>query len=542
MPTPTAADIIAPKRDETIPGLLRAAAAAMPDKPFMILPDHSGLRLTYAATLAGAQTVARGLAAGGVPKAGRIAVYLPNGPAYVWAWMGTLLGGDVDVTINPGMRGQALAYALNKARVDAVLTDADGLAGLASVPELAIAPMVFVLTAPEDGTAPSLAMRPWGDWSSPGQTLAADDVTLPPDASPLITASIRFTSGSTGFPKGVMMSQAHMLASAKMFNFMTGFGPDDVMFTCFPVHHMLATVTGILAALCGQGTLVMTKKFSASQFWTLARHHGVTVSHALDAQVAILQSLPPTERDRDHSIRVMYTAAAPFPVFEERFGIRIIPLFDMSELTVVAYYPPGIPRRPGSCGLSSSLFDIAIVDEDDYALPSGTEGQIVVRPLVPQVMMLGYFDDAERTVEAWSNLWFHTGDRGMLDADGYLYFKGRLGDRIRRRGVNVSATELEWVAARHPAIAEVLVIGVPATLAEDDIRICASLRQGMDLSPQALLDHMAAELPGYLIPRYVELRESFPRTDTDKIRKAGLRAEGEKGLTGMTWDAMTGTF
>lgn len=539
MSTMTAADVVAPKRDETIPGLLREAARAMPDKPFVILPDHGGMRMSYTATLDGAERAARGLAAGGVPKGGRIAVYLPNGPAYIWAWMGTLVGGMVDVTINPGMRGQALAYALNKARVDAVLTDADGLAGLASVSELAVSPTVFVLGGKDGSYSPRMTMREWGDWSSAGREPDGGNVVLPPDAGPLITASIRFTSGSTGFPKGVMMSQAHMLASAKMFNFLTGFRQDDVLFTCFPVHHVLATVTGVLSALCGQGTLVLTKKFSASQFWPLVRSHGVTVSHALDAQVAILQSPPPTDRDRDHKIRVMYTAASPFPVFEERFGIRIIPLFDMSELTVVAYYPPGVARRPGSCGLSSSLFDIAIVDEDDYAMPPGQEGQIVVRPRVPHVMMLGYFDDADRTVEAWSNLWFHTGDRGMLDADGYLYFKGRLGDRIRRRGVNVSATELEAVASRHPAIAEVSVIGVPASLAEDDIKICARLKDGMSLTPRALLAHMEAELPAYLIPRYVELRAAFPRTDTDKIRKAALRAEGEKGLTETTWDSTT---
>ncbi len=538
MTTLTAADIVAPKRDETIPGLLRAAARAMPEKPFVILPDHGGMRISYAATLDGAERVARALATGGVPKGGRIALYLPNGPAYIWAWMGTLVGGAVDVGVNPGTRGQALAYALNKARVDAVLTDADGLAGLATVGELAVSPMVFVL----GDKGPTMSMRAWGDWASAGSEPDASAIMLPPDASPLVTASIRFTSGSTGFPKGVMMSQAHMLASAKMFNFMTGFGAQDVLFTCFPVHHVLATVTGILAALCGQGTLVMTKKFSASRFWDLARSYGVTVSHALDAQVAILQSLPETPQDRDHKIRVMYTAASPFPVFEERFGIRIIPLFDMSELTVVAYYPQGLARRPGSCGISSSLFDIAIVDEDDYAMPPGEEGQIVVRPRVPHVMMLGYFDDADRTVEAWGNLWFHTGDRGMLDADGYLYFKGRLGDRIRRRGVNVSATELESVAARHPAVAEVSVIGVPASLAEDDIKICASLKEGMSLTPEALLAHMAAELPAYLIPRYVELRASFPRTDTDKIRKAGLRAEGERGLTETTWDSSTGAL
>jgi len=542
-PRPSAVDAVAPRRDETIPGLLRAAAAHFPDKPYVIYPDHGGFRMSYAATLAGAEGIAGALRNARLAAGAHVAIYLPNGPEYVWAWMATLLGGAVDVTVNPGLRGQALTYALRKARIEAIVTDADGLAGLATIAPPENPPQVFVLGRDGDG----LRMRalPWGDWSGAGTAVAleagAGDLPFP-DTNPLGVASIRFTSGSTGLPKGVMMSQAHMLASAKMFCHLTGFTPDDVQYTCFPIHHVFASVTGILSALCAQGTLVLARKFSASHYWVHVREYGCTIGHVLDAPVAILQSAAPSPLDRAHKLRVMYTASAEYPAFEERFGVKILPLFDMSELTVVAHYPPGVPRRPGSCGMSSGLFDIAILDEDDYALPNGEEGQIVVRPHVPHVMMLGYFDDAELTVAQWSNLWFHTGDRGVLDGDGFLYFKGRSGDRIRRRGVNVSAAELEAVAARHPAIAEVAVIGVPASLAEDDIKINASLKEGATLTHRALLDHMAAELPAYLVPRYVELRTDFPRTDTEKIRKAGLRSEGERGLTPGTWNAERGAI
>jgi crotonobetaine/carnitine-CoA ligase len=534
-----AAAIVAPKRDETIIGLLRATAAQSPDKPYIIFPDHDDFRLTYAATLAGACQVGGTLRAAGIAAGARIAIYLPNGPAYVWAWMGTLMSGTVDVTINPGLRATPLAYALNKARVDAVITDREGLAGLSSVADLQRPPPVLVFHAA--APAPEIVTLNWGDWTSAGTTQAPDS-SARRETDPLGLASIRFTSGSTGFPKGVMMSQAHMLASAKMFCHMTGFSPDDVQYTCFPVHHVFASVTGILATLCAQGTLVLAKKFSASLYWEHVRRYGVTIGHVLDAPVAILLASPPSDLDRAHQCRVMYTASAEFPEFEKRFGVKILPLFDMSELTVVAYYPPGVPRRPGSCGISSALFDIAIVDDQDFPQPPGEEGQIVVRPKLPHIMMLGYFDDADLTIERWSNLWFHTGDRGVLDADGYFYFKGRLGDRIRRRGANVSAAELEAVAARHPSLAEVAVIGVPATLGEDDIKLCASLKEGFSVTPSALLDHMAAELPPSLVPRYVELRQTFPRTDTEKIRKAGLRDEGQKGLTATTWDAATARF
>ncbi len=535
-----AADIVAPRRDETIIALLREAAQKTPNKPYVIFPDHGGYRMSYAAALAGATAVARALRDSGVGPGARIAVYLSSGPAYIWAWMGTLMAATVDVTINSGLRGTPLAYALNKARVDLVITDRDGLAGLATVADISREPPVLVVHDGPDGLShPPMRLR-WGDWTSPGSVPAGGKDDAFPQGDPLGLASIRFTSGSTGFPKGVMMSQAHMLASAKMFCHMTGFSTDDIVYSCFPVHHVFASVTGILAALCAQGSIVLARKFSASQFWDHLRNYEVTISQILDAPIQILLSNPPSPQDRAHKCRVMYTASAAFPRFEERFGVKILPLFDMSELTVIAYYPPGVARREGSCGVSSSLFDIAMLDDDDYPVPPGTEGQIAVRPRVPHVMMLGYFDDAELTIERWSNLWFHTGDRGILDADGYLHFKGRLGDRIRRRGANVSAAELEAVAARHPAVAEVAVIGVPASLGEDDIKVCVSVKEGGALTPRALLDHMAGELPPSLVPRYVELRGGFPRTDTEKIRKAALRDEGEKGLTASTWDSATG--
>ena len=537
----TVVDIVAPRRDETLPGLLRAAAAAEPGKPFVIFPDHGGFRMSYAGALAGAERIAGALCGAGLAAGAHVAILLPNGPEYVWAWMATLLGGLVDVTINTGLRGEALAYALRKARIEAVVTDSAGLQVLATMGAPETPPLVFVLE--RGGEAPTLGALAWGDWHGMGGAVDLGRVERTfPETDPLGVASIRFTSGSTGLPKGVMMSQAHMLASAKMFCHMTGFTPEDVQYTCFPIHHVFGSVTGILSALCARGTLVLARRFSASQYWPHVRQYGCTIGHVLDAVVAILQSAEPTPVDRQHRLRVMYTAAGEYPAFESRFGLKLLPLFDMSELTVIAWYPPGMARRPGSCGVSSGLFQIGILNEHDYALPAGAEGQIAVRPMVPHVMMLGYFEDADLTVAQWSNLWFHTGDCGMLDADGFLYFKGRTGDRIRRRGVNVSAAELEAVAARHPAVSEVAVIAVPASLAEDDIKINASLKEGTGLTPRALLDHMAAELPPYLVPRYVELRTQFPRTDTEKIRKAGLRAEGHRGLTPGTWDAESGAL
>lgn len=152
-------------------------------------------------------------------------------------------------------------------------------------------------------------------------------------------------------------------------------------------------------------------------------------------------------------------------------------------------------------------------------------------------MTLGYFDDEALTVETWQNLWFHTGDQAVVDDDGYLYFRGRSGDRIRHRGVNVSSAQIEAIAVGHPAVGEAAVIGVPAGVSEDDIKLAVMLKDGMQVTPEELHRHLSLELPKSLVPRYVEIRQDFPRTETQKIQKNVLRNEGDQGLTSRTWDA-----
>jgi carnitine-CoA ligase len=208
----------------------------------------------------------------------------------------------------------------------------------------------------------------------------------------------------------------------------------------------------------------------------------------------------------------------------------------MSELTVVVHYPEGVERRVGSCGTASGLFDIRIIDDQGLPVPTGVDGEFTVRPRYPNIMFLGYYNDAEQTVERWRDLWFHTGDRGKLDADGYYYFLGRVGDRIRRRGVNISAEQIEKAALAHDAILECGAIAVPSPLGEDDIKLCARLVAGASLCPEEIASHLASVLPKALTVRYVEIFEALPKTQTEKVQRAALRSMGQQGLTNSTWD------
>lgn len=524
---------VAPRPGDTIRALLNERADAHPDKLYVAFPDHDDFRMSYGNAAAGADTVVHVLLKAGLPSGARVALYLPNGPEYVWSWFAALTGNLVDVSVNPELRTETLAYALEKARVDAVITDATGATNLEALRPLTVSPRVFVFGPRDELPRLRVAVRTNGAEESAEGGPGSIDL---PAGDPFALASIRFTSGSTGLPKGVMMSQAHMLASARMFCHMTSFGPEDMIYSCFPVHHVFASVTGLLSALCAGGGMALARKFSVTHYWEHVRTYHATIVHVLDAPANILLSAPNSDLDRAHHCRIAYTTAAADPRFEQRFGIPIIPLFDMSELTAIAYYPPGVERRDGSCGVASTLFDISIVDEFDYHLKAGEQGELVVRPRIPHVMFLGYFDDDKLTVSAWRNLWFHTGDHAILDDDGYLYFRGRSGDRIRRRGVNISAAQIESITAQHPAVGEAAVIGVPAGVTEDDIKVSVSLRADGILSVQELHAYLVAELPKALVPRYFEVRDEFPRTGTQKIRKNILRSEGKHGLTSTTWD------
>jgi crotonobetaine/carnitine-CoA ligase len=256
----------------------------------------------------------------------------------------------------------------------------------------------------------------------------------------------------------------------------------------------------------------------------------------LDPLIALLLKQPPSELDRQHKVPVMYTAAGYYPEFEERFGVSIVLMYDMSELTVVAHYPKGAKRRPGSCGMSSGLFDIMIVDDDGFEMPEGSDGEVLVRPRHRSIMFMGYYNDADQTVSRWRDMWFETGDRGRKDADGYFYFLGRSGDRIRRRGVNISAEQIEKLAIANPEILECSAIAVPSEMNEDDIKLCVKLTQQAKCCEADIMDYLRDILPKSMMVRYVEIFNDLPKTQTEKIKRAELRSTGEKGLTSNTWD------
>jgi crotonobetaine/carnitine-CoA ligase len=251
--------------------------------------------------------------------------------------------------------------------------------------------------------------------------------------------------------------------------------------------------------------------------------------------VTILDGRPPGPEDTAHRVRVALAPATPAELheaFRERFGIVIVDGYGSTETNAVIGCSAD-DQRPGFMGRVKEGFEARVVDEDDEEVPDGTPGELVLRHSAPFSFASGYFGEPEKTVEAWRNLWFHSGDRVVRDEDGYFRFLDRIKDAIRRRGENISAWEVERALQSHPDVETAAVIPVPSELGEDDVMACVVLRERVEPDPEGLLRHCETRLAYFAVPRYVDFVAELPLTSNGKVAKFRLR---ERGVTPTTWD------
>jgi crotonobetaine/carnitine-CoA ligase len=238
------------------------------------------------------------------------------------------------------------------------------------------------------------------------------------------------------------------------------------------------------------------------------------------------------------SLRLL--GAAPMPtevddIFRERFGLKTFSgAYGVTEASLISWQPPGVVNKPNAAGvINDEYFDVRIFDDDDNELPRGTDGEIVIRPKRPEVMFEGYWGRPEATVGTSRNWWYHTGDIGRVDEEGFLYFVDRKADYLRRRGENISSFEVESIIMGHGAFADVAVHAVPSPLTEDDLKITATIAEGESITEEELFRWCIDELPYFALPRYIEFRTELPRSPVGRVLKRELRDEG---VTATTWD------
>jgi crotonobetaine/carnitine-CoA ligase len=299
----------------------------------------------------------------------------------------------------------------------------------------------------------------------------------------------------------------------------------------------------LAATLIAGASAVVRGRFSATAWLSDVREHGCTVTNMLGSMTQFVMNQPPTDRDREHSLRVICPVPNP-PAHEagwrERFGIgEVVSAYGMTEVNIPLYGRLGT-SRPGAAGLVlDEWWEVEVRDpETDELVAPGVVGEIMVRSKVPFGLMAGYLGQPEKTLEAWRNFWFHTGDAGVMAEDGWVTFVDRTKDCIRRRGENISSFEVESAIQRLDGVAEVAAYAIPADDegTEDEVMLAVVVAEGSGVDVPAVVEHADSVLPKFALPRYVEIVDELPMTPTQKIRKNDLRL---RGVTEATWDRAT---
>ena len=496
--------------DVTLRALLERRAARDPNRPYLV---HDGGSLTFSELDTAANRLANGLAEHGIGEGTRVAVMLDNHPDLVCLFFALAKLGAVHVPVNTRLRGDPLAYLLGHAEPAMVIAES----GYAPV----------VTTALPDDTV-ALAWRA-GD----GDALARDALeysqlqaasTGPPPGSPTTSSilAVLYTSGTTGPPKGVMVTDKMHRASAVASAMAADVRPGDVMHLWEPLYHV-GGIQVLVLALDRDVTIGLGSRFSASGFWREVRRSGATRIHFLGGILQMLLAQPPRADDRDHRVRVAWGGGAPDDVwraFEERFAVQVRENYGMTEASSLTSI--NVDARFGCVGRPAPWFDVRIVGEDGTPRGPGARGEILVREREPGLITPGYFRNPEATARAIRGGWLHTGDLGYLDEPGYLHFCGRLKDCVRHRGENVSAWEIERVVERLDCIEECAVVGVPAEIGEEDIKLFIKARRGEAPDPDTVFAWCARRLAHYQVPRYLAVVDGFEKTGTQRIRKETL--------------------
>ncbi len=521
----------------TLPRALDARVMHTPDRAFLTAEGEE--TQSFAQCRASAFSMAAALRAAGVQAGDCLAVMSPNSRTAIHAWMGANLLGAVDMMLNTGYRGRSLEHALNLVKAQVILAEERFLPVLRES-ELRLEHLrkVIYFRLPDTANLPPPAEFSRVELVALDE-LAPQAVEMQVEPAFSDLASIIFTSGTTGPAKGVMMPHGQAYALALQTVRGLRLTESDTLFAFHPIYHTAGKFISVYAALLSGAHVVLDRQFRPDRWLPRIRECGATATLAHGAMLEMIHSQPPLPDDADNPLERLM--ASPFPRriaadFERRFGVRGVEVWGMTEINNPCWCPLDEPLRTGSCGkLNSEWAELRVVDpRNDVELPAGQVGEFVVRPKKPWTMMQGYIGMPERTVEAWRNLWFHTGDAGYVDTDGWYHFVDRLGDRIRRRAENISSYEIESAASSHPAVLECAAVGVPSGYeADDDIKLFVVSHAATSLAPLDMLEHLVRLLPHYMVPRYIELISALPRTPTNKVRKAELRSGA---IAGVCWD------
>jgi long-chain acyl-CoA synthetase len=547
---------------ENLHDLLISRAASLADKPLLVEP-LAGRSFTYQEFENQSGQTAALLVAAGVRKGDRVSIFLTNRAEYLLFYFACFEIGAWAGPINAHLKPAEVEFLLNNSGAVAAVTEPSLLPIL--VQASARTPALHnIIIVGEDSGAPEhdrpeseafpcrilsyekmlgLDRAEVGREDVGGKAVAGTQTAVSAQSVDEQAvcgqdeAIIIYTSGTTGKPKGVLLTHSNLLANAKQIAEWLRLTEHDRSMIIMPLFHVNALMTTCLAAIWAGGSIVLTPRFSASRYWNIVSDYGVTYFGSVATMLSMLNNTYPLglpEGVDTSRLRYALCGSAPVPVevlrrFEELFSCPVIEGYGLSESTCRSTFNPVDRPRPGSVGLPIGN-EMKIFDDADCELPPGQVGEIVLRGAN---IMKGYYQNEDANRKAFQSGWFHTGDLGYQDEDGFFYVVDRKSDMIIRGGENVYPREIDEVLYQHPDVKDAATIGVPDPLYGEEVKSFVVLRDGRDLSEGQLLSFCQERLAAFKCPRSIEFLDDIPKGPTGKLLKRELaRLAGHRRSAG----------
>jgi long-chain acyl-CoA synthetase len=511
---------------QNIAALLSARAAQAPNKPFLF-SEPDGRKFTYSEFQAAVDRAAAMLVSEGVGKSDVVSLLMPNSAEYIIAYFACWQIGALAGPVNSLLKEHEIEFVMHNSEAKAILVHSEfqpivenirsrlpHLQAIVNFDDQAEATHEFSCQKPDRQGGP-LAQDALPD------TRASDTITPDDDAI------IIYTSGTTGKPKGCLLTHGNLIANARQISDWLNFTERDRLLTIMPLFHMNAVSVTTMSSLYAGGSTVVSPKFSASKFWNIISDYQITSFGSVATMLTILlntypEGVPP--RLRTDQLRFAMCGSAPVPAevmrkFEETFNCPVVEGYGLSESTCRSTFnPPDERRRPGSCGLPIGN-EMKVVDDDGDEVATGELGEIVLRG---ENILKGYFKNPGATEKAFRGGWFHTGDVGYRDKDGFFYIVDRKSDMIIRGGENIYPREIDEVLYQHSAVAAAATIGVPDQLYGEEVAAFIVLKDGTQATEQELIAHCQSELADYKCPKSIRIVKDIPKGPTGKLLKREL--------------------
>ena len=529
--------------------IIKHKAETVPDKVYMTYIRDFDKKIdekyTYKDMHLLSNRLANGLLKLGLKRGEGVALMEINSPEFLLTVFATFKTGTYSVMVNIALKGDGLQYIIDHSDASAIIVHWSFLDAVLEVKDRL--PKIRYIIVDTNET-PSDFKLPEGVISFQ-EVMNASEEDIEMEISTKDMVMLMYTAGTTGLPKAVMFWQGKLIGGLSIQTLMGMIsllaGSDDILFTCLPLFHSNALFLTSLPAFFSERPLILAKRFSARRHWDIMRKYGVTVHNALGAMIPILMKQPERSNDKEHSVRLINSAACPkelWLAFQERFGVKLSEGYGATDGGGFMLTTAGVEDvPPGTMGKPLPGIVAEIMDDDGTVFTEPEKvGELVflVKESEAQQRTVKYYKDEESSKSLMGEgkdgqKWFLTGDLAYKDKDGWFFFVDRKKESIRRRGENIAPYSVERVINLHDRVLESAAYGVKSELGEDEVMVSVVLKPNETMTPEELLDYCQGKMAYFMIPRYIDFVKVLPKSEVHRVMKRFLK---ERGVTDTTYD------